>query len=159
MDHPDLQVLLAGSERDNDGYESVLRNLVTEMNLTDSVRFVGHVDDVQYFFSKIDLLVVPSHYEPFGYINIEAGRHGIPVIGTRVGGIPEIIEDDRTGLLIAPHSPSQISESCKNLFANRDRCRRMGLAAKKRIESTFAHSVQMSKCPNVQMPKCPNGRT
>ncbi len=145
VDHPDLQVLLAGSERDNDGYESVLRNLVTEMNLTDTVRFVGHVDDVQYFFSKIDLLVVPSHDEPFGYINIEAGRHGIPVIGTRVGGIPEIIEDDRTGLLIAPHSPSQISESCKNLLANRDRCRRMGLAAKKRIESTFAHSVQMPK--------------
>ncbi|MDB4621388.1 glycosyltransferase family 4 protein [Rubripirellula sp.] len=143
--HPDLQLLLAGSERDNDGYESVLRNLVKEMNLTNSVRFLGHVDDIQDFFSKIDLLVVPSHDEPFGYINIEAGRCGIPVIGTRVGGIPEIIEDEKTGLLIAPHSPNQISGACKHLLANSDRRRRMGLAAKKRIESTFAHSVQMPK--------------
>ncbi len=113
------------------------------MNLTNYVRFLGYVDDIKDFFSKIDLLPVPSNHEPFGYINIEAGRYGIPVIGRRVGGIPEIVEDNKTGLLIAPRSPSQISESCKNVFANIDRRRRMGLAAKKRIESTFAHSVQM----------------
>jgi len=69
--------------------------------------FAGRVDP-DVFLPSIDLLVVPSIREPLGNVCIEAGMHGIPVIGSRVDGIPEIIEDGISGVLITPTLPIQL---------------------------------------------------
>jgi glycosyltransferase involved in cell wall biosynthesis len=74
-----------------------------------NVIFAGRVDP-DAFLSSIDLLVVPSIREPLGNVCIEAGMHRIPVIASRVDGIPEIIEDEVSGLLITPSLPIQLKK-------------------------------------------------
>ncbi len=73
-----------------------------------NIVFAGRVDP-DVFLSSIDLLVVPSIREPLGNVCIEAGMHGIPVIASRVDGIPEIIEDGVSGVLITPTLPIQLN--------------------------------------------------
>lgn len=88
------------------GYEEYLRREFRSSN----IRFVGQVQPSK-FFSEIDLLIVPSIWEePFGRVIIEAFAHGIPVIGSRRGGIPELVTDGKTGFLFDPNDPKQLRQ-------------------------------------------------
>ncbi len=73
------------------------------------IKFLGYVRP-EALFSKIDVLVVPSlWHEPFGRVLIEAYAHGVPVIGSNRGGIPEIVEEGRTGCLFEPDLPGDLA--------------------------------------------------
>ena len=79
-----------------------LRSKVTAYGLEKNVLFAGLVRNLPALYAKSELVVMPSTYEPLGMSQIEALGLGVPVVAGRVGGIPETVEDRRTGLLVAP---------------------------------------------------------
>lgn len=96
---PSYKLLIAG-----DGpARGALRELTATLNLEKRVNFLGWVSDKRSFFSKISVLVVPStQAESFGLVVTEAMAWGVPVIASRLGAIPEVIEHNKTGFLIKP---------------------------------------------------------
>ena len=94
-------------------------------------------EQVDQHLQTADVFIAPSRYESFGLIYPEAMRWGIPVIGCRVGGVPEIIEHEKSGLLISPESPEAITEALHRLLGNDGLRRQLGEAGRKRIETQF----------------------
>lgn len=96
-----------------------LMELVNELKISDSVSFLGIVrgrEKIQLLNDAI-LLACPSRREPFGIVVLEGFASGIPVIASRVGGIPDIIKDGENGVLIEPENPEQLAEKIE-LFIN-----------------------------------------
>ncbi|MFH1423476.1 MAG: glycosyltransferase [Candidatus Nealsonbacteria bacterium] len=102
-----LSIIGNGSERKN------LESLVEKLSLRDKVKFLGEIpnEKVPEYLAAADCFVLPSLKEGFGIVILEAQAAGIPVIGTKVGGILDLIEDGQTGLLVAPENASQIREA------------------------------------------------
>jgi len=82
--------------------EQPLRDWGKKLALSDRIRFRGFVDDMRSFFQDIDIFLCPSIREPFGLVSIEAAAWGCPVVATRVDGLPETLEEGRTGLTVEP---------------------------------------------------------
>jgi glycosyltransferase involved in cell wall biosynthesis len=83
-----------------------------------NVRFVGYVPDseVPSYYRNADLFVVPSNYESFGLVFVEAMFYGLPVVGGRAGGIPEVIDDNRNGLLVELNSCHDVASKIIRLI-------------------------------------------
>ena len=104
---------LAGSTQDENG-ERLLRELRVAYEVKSwwkKIHWHGWVESPQDFVKKIDLLITPSsEFEPFGLVLVEAGQAGVPVLATRVGGIPEIVVEGKTGWLFDPGNVKQAVE-------------------------------------------------
>jgi hypothetical protein len=104
------------------------------------VRLLGRLPDaeVETWLRRATLFVAPSLYESFGLIFLEAMRWGTPVIGTRAGGIPEIIDDDRTGVLVPPRDPEALAAAMVALLRDPARRQALGDAGRLRSETEFS---------------------
>lgn len=89
-----------------------LEVLTKELSLEESVTFIGRVpnEKIPEYMAASDVLVLPSLSESFGIVNLEAMASGLPVVASKVGGLPEIIEDGENGFLVEPKNPEQIAE-------------------------------------------------
>ena len=117
--HPLAKLIIAGVSSDpKKRYERDLWNIISLRHLNDAVKFVGFIDDISEIYKITDCLVVPSNDEPFGRVVVEAMLFGVPVIATKVGGIPEIIENKRNGILIESNEPSVIANAVIDLLNN-----------------------------------------
>lgn len=94
-------------------------------------------EEVNRSLQTADLFVAPSLYESFGLVFLEAMRWGTPVIGTTAGGIPEVVEDGDSGVLVPPSQPGQLAQAILGLLRNEDRRRRLGEAGRRRVETLF----------------------
>jgi L-malate glycosyltransferase len=81
-------------------YPAELRRLTDELGLDAQVSFLGQRTDVPALLPGLDVFCLASFDEPFGLVNVEAMAAGVPVVATRAGGVPEIIDDGVTGLLV-----------------------------------------------------------
>ena len=106
---PDAVLLLAGEGR----LAGTLRSRATESPVP--VALTGHLADLSDVFAAVDVFVLPSHQEAMPLALLQAMAAGIPSIATRVGGIPEMIDDGVSGLLIAPKAPQQIAAALVRL--------------------------------------------
>lgn len=79
-----------------------LKKLTVQLNLENDVNFLGLVEDMNEFYSQIDLFICPSIREPFGLVNLEAMAHGCPIIVAGVDGMPEILKGSNAGIAIKP---------------------------------------------------------
>ncbi len=121
--------------------ENSLKKLAKENGIGNRVKFLGEVADKQKFFSQIDCLIVPSvEAESFGLVIIEAMAAGIPVVASRIGGILEIIEDKKTGLLFEPGNKTELAEKIQFLLKNPKKAKiikeRAALAVGQRFSQT-----------------------
>jgi N-acetyl-alpha-D-glucosaminyl L-malate synthase BshA len=100
--------------------EESLKRLVRKLNLESYLEFVGQIqnEEVPRYMAAADILVLPSLSESFGIVVLEAMASGLPVVATRVGGLPEIIEDGRNGFLVKPKNSEQIAERLLLLLGN-----------------------------------------
>ena len=102
------------------------------------VQFVGWVEnkDLITYYEKASIVVVPSAWaEAFGLVTLEAMSAGRPVIGTRVGGIPEVIDDGVNGYLVEPKNPEQIAEKALKLLSEEELLKELGRNARKKAET------------------------
>ena len=118
-------------------YEDYCRRLVPA-KLRERVKFHGFVSEkvLEDFYRSCDVFVAPSRYESFGLIYLEAMRYGKPVIGTRAGGIPEIV-DNTVGRLVDVNKPDQISQAVIDLMKKPSQRRELGAAGFKLVRQRF----------------------
>lgn len=108
------------------------------------VTFAGFQANVSKWLTASDVVLVPSHTEPLGNATLEAMALSRTVIGTRVGGIPEMIEDGRTGILVSPRSPDDLARALVYLLEHPDRRCELGEAARRRCETTFSLNAHIT---------------
>jgi D-inositol-3-phosphate glycosyltransferase len=89
-----------------------LQDLCSELGLDDLVLFLGKrdQDSLQYYYSASEMLVMPSHYESFVMVALEAMACGTPVIATQVGGLQYLVQDQETGFIIPNDNPDALEE-------------------------------------------------
>ncbi len=132
--HPDLRLLVAG--------EGALRNdledLADRLGISGRVQFLGWRDDTAELLEVADLFLLASHNEGLGLVLVEAMAKRLPVVATAVGGVPEVVDDGQTGLLVPPRSPDALARALGELAADPDRRRRMGEAGYRRAVGRFS---------------------
>jgi glycosyltransferase involved in cell wall biosynthesis len=106
-------------------------------------RFVGFQKNVRRWLTAADIVLVPSHAEPLGNATLEAMSHGLPVVGTCVGGIPEMILHEQTGLLVPAKSPEALAAAVNRLLQDRLLCARLGDSGRQRCEQLFTLKVHV----------------
>lgn len=154
--HPDLQVVLCAGAPDTveigQEMDREVGRLQTERPGVHWIRDILPPEVLARFYSGAAIFVCPSIYEPFGIINLEAMACGCPVVASRVGGIPEAVEENVTGLLVPfesrgapdflPRDPEQFSrdlaDAVNTLYADEARRRAMAKAGRQRVEEHFA---------------------
>jgi glycosyltransferase involved in cell wall biosynthesis len=128
----------------NEDYQQKVETYIEEQHLQELVRFNGWVaySDLPAVLERADMLVLTSRQEALPMSIAEAMAAGRPVLATRVGGIPEMIDDGVNGFLVSIDSTSQAVEALKKVYNNDERIHTMGRAAKaKAISSYMAASV------------------
>jgi glycosyltransferase involved in cell wall biosynthesis len=134
---PNIRILIAG-EPDKAGlYERLLKKR-EELGLEERVEFLGLVADVDGFLSDIDCAVSSSVTEGMPLSLIEAMAHGLPVVATRCGGVPELIEHETHGLLCEPGDAGELASAMLRVIREPDLRDRMGKAAFGRAVTSFS---------------------
>jgi len=128
-----VDLVVAGSGED----EAALRREAHDLGILDRVRFAGQVDDVAALIRTFDLFVLPSRWEGFGLVLLEAMAESRPIVATRVGGIPEVVADGETGLLVPPDDPAALTEAIAALIRDPARRRALGRAGHARFHRRF----------------------
>jgi glycosyltransferase involved in cell wall biosynthesis len=119
-------------------YPEFLRRQVRQLGLHDRVAFTGFRPDVPRLLAAMDIVVHASVLpEPASVVVSEAMALGRPVIATALGGMPEIIEDGVSGILVSPGDPAALAAAVLALLGDRERARRIGLAARQRVRERF----------------------
>lgn len=131
----DAILMLAGDDATPAG--EVLHRRVAELELTERVRFLGQRGDVASVFAACDVALAPSSCEALGLTLIEAAAMSLPVVASRVGGIPEVVDDGVTGVLIDPGDLAGCVSALTSLVADIPRRMAMGRAARERFLSLF----------------------
>jgi glycosyltransferase involved in cell wall biosynthesis len=117
--------------------EPALRAYVRELGIEDAVRFLGFVSPVQKAVEQAAIVVVPSLGEGFGMVALEAMERGRPVIASAVGGLPEIVVHEETGLVVEPGSAEAFAEAIVALAGDLEKAAAMGRAGRERALSEF----------------------
>lgn len=132
--NPDLRYVIAG-----DGPRAAaLRALASHLGLDSRVQFLGHVEDVPALLRAADAFVLPSLTEAFPNAAIEAMAAGLPVVASAVGGLLDLIDDTRTGLLVPAGDAAAIAAAIAGLTADPARASRMGAAARAEVAARYS---------------------
>lgn len=132
--HPELRVRIVGDGPRRAELEAVTRTL----KLQDHVEFLGHRDDVPALLQQADVFVLPSRSEAFPNSAIEAMAAGLPVVASAVGGLLDLIEDGRTGVLIPPGDPEQLAAALRRLMANPALAATIGQTARAEVQRRYS---------------------
>lgn len=94
-------------------------------------------DEVMPYFRNAKLFALPSHYEPFAIVLLEAGTFGLPIVASRVGGVPELIPESRYGVLVPPDDPAKLAQELRALLDDPIGAREMGARFRERVLAHF----------------------
>jgi N-acetyl-alpha-D-glucosaminyl L-malate synthase BshA len=119
--------------------------LVCELGLNKRVAFLGERDALPPLLAPADVFLLASREESFGLSALEAMACGVPVVATRVGGVPEVVEHGVSGLLAEAEDPAGYSRAVSELLGDRERARAMGAAARRSVEERFQRDAIVSR--------------
>jgi glycosyltransferase involved in cell wall biosynthesis len=137
---PGLRMEIAGSGPQR----AKLEQMVEHLGLPGHVKFLGWVDDLNTVLPRWDIFVMPSLEEGFGISALDAMAAGLPVVATRVGGVPELIEDGRTGWLVAPRDAEALASRLRLLVGNPEQRFNLGAAGFAHVRDHFS-AAQMTE--------------
>ena len=141
----DSRLILVG-----DGPElPVAREAAEELGVLDRVTFVGVADRVAPLLAAADLLLLPSSTESFGLVALEAMASGVPVIGTDIGGIPEVVRHGETGYLAPVGDIERMTTCALDLLQNVERYKQFCAAARRRAVERFAFTEHVPAYESV----------
>lgn len=138
-----LRLIIAGAYRpeQSDGQEKErITQIVEELELTAMTEFPGRISDenLPIYFAASDVCVVPSYYEPFGLVPIEAMASGTPVVGSAVGGLKFTVVSEETGLLVPPKDDAAFAKAIDRVLSDPQWRGQLGKNARKRMEEEFS---------------------
>jgi D-inositol-3-phosphate glycosyltransferase len=136
LEVPDALLLIAGGDERAEVLKAELMAQAARAGVARQVRFVGSVPHHQLpdYYSAADVVVVPSYYESFGLVAVEAMACGTPVVASRVGGLVSTVEDGVTGFLIPWRCPEPFAEKIEVLLRNPELRSRFGASAQRSVE-------------------------
>lgn len=136
---PYLKVWIVGDAPENKQvYREELETLARRLGLSHCVKFLGKRADIPQILSKLNLVVLSTvTEEAFGRVIIEAQAAGIPVVATRVGGVVDIIEDGKTGILIPPKDPDALAGAIVKVLKDRSAMQKITINARRNVEERF----------------------
>lgn len=136
-----------------------LRTLARETGVEQSCRFAGPQEHVMDWYAAADVMVLPSLSEGFPFVVLEALAMARPVVATAVNGVPEIIEDGRTGLMVPPQNPPALENAIRRMLRNPTWAARMGKAGQQAVTSRFTVSQMVADTVSVFEEAMPSLRT
>ena len=135
---PDLKIAFIGQVGTRDEpYTRKLRRSLYTKKLFRRVIWVGRRNNIHELIRSFDVCAVPSLREPLGLCAVEAMAAGIPVAASRVGGLPEFVHHERTGMLFNPRDPDEIADSITRLLTEKDLRGRVTTQAKELVQEQF----------------------
>lgn len=125
--------------RDTVTYEAAFLAENPQQDVRRAVRFEGRIDDAAVLeaYASCDVFVAPSRYESFGLIFLEAMRAGKPIVGCNAGGVPEVVQHEHHGLLVAPDDDQALAEAILRLVTSEALRKEMGMRGRQRFEAQF----------------------
>lgn len=127
----DVEFLIVGEDRDPGApFERRIKRLARDLGIESVVRFLPHQDDLPGLLYAVDAVAVPSWNEAFSLVAAEAMASGRTVIASNAGALPELIEDNRTGLLVPPRDPEKLAAAMLRTASDPAAAEQLGRAAK-----------------------------
>ena len=136
----DIEILIVGKEENIKQIE--LQNLARELDIQKNILFVGYTLNVPEIMDNCDIGVISSiGSEAVSRVLLEWMSTGKPVVATKVGIIPEIVQEGGTGFLVAPNNIEDVADKIIYLLQNEDKLKSMGISARKLIEEKFSEET------------------
>lgn len=132
QDNLKLIIVGEGPERGN------LQAAAESLGITDSVIFAGQTGQIQPFYQLADMFVISSHSEGSSNVLLEAMAARVPVVSTSVGGVPEMVEDNQSALLIPPRDPQAMAAAIIRMLEDKELARRIGINALGLVTERFS---------------------
>ena len=159
---PETRFVLAGGHRHCDGASMARYWMPEELSVFgDRIHFTGWLsaDELAVWYRRADILVVPSWYEPFGMVVLEGMLYGLPILASNIGGPAEILEQERTALLVPPRNPVALAHGLLRLIDDPLLRRQLGLAAARAVreEWSYVRAVQKMKTVYSESMVCRRG--
>ncbi|MGC8741479.1 MAG: glycosyltransferase [Candidatus Sumerlaeaceae bacterium] len=142
---PQTIFLFAGRD-DSDG---AIERTAQQKGVAHAIRFLGYVEDTPTLLAAIDIFCLPSHWEGLPAAVLEAMHAGLPIVTTRVGGIPELVRHGHEALLIEPRNPQQLAGAICELARNRELAAQLSEAAKARAVAEFSIEAMVKKTAEI----------
>lgn len=134
--HPFIRLIVVGGGTEF-GFLATLKKTLGLDALIEMTDFVppNRIGD---YIDRANVIVVPSYYESFSLVALEAAMHGRPVIASNVYGLKEVVLSGETGILVEPHQPDQLAAAIDQLLSDAGKMKQMGIAARQRADSFFS---------------------
>lgn len=141
----DVGLLIAG----NGPERTALERLISQLQLEDRVRLVGFQSNLKAFYEALDLFVLSSHREGLPNVLLEAMSYEVPVLATRIAGIPRLIQDGENGLLVDPGDAASLANRMQFLLQSAALRTKLACAGRSTIESRYSFSNRMKNVARV----------
>lgn len=143
--HPDIALIIIGEGEER----KRLENLISKLGLIKKVYLLGFQENAGRFLKAMDVFVLASRTEAFPYVLLEAGLAQLPVVATKVGGIPELITDDKNGLLVNPGDTPALQSALVNLLNDSAKAAVLGHNLRKIVEEKFSIPDMVQKTREI----------
>ena len=130
---PDVKLVFVGSG----GMRAQLEGLSKKLDVEKHIKFAGFVEDVfkALYYKSSDVFILPSFSECFPLVNLEAMACGIPIVASKIGGVPDGVKDGENGLLVPPGDSEALADAIIYLLENKDEGEKMGKNGRKKVEN------------------------
>ena len=140
--YADVQLIFCGFHHDDDYYKSCI-SYIEQSRHANRIRVLGKLHDMVGFYSAIDVFALPSRYEAFGYVYVEAMSCARPTVACRAEGPLEIIDEGRTGYFANTSDPADLAIKLEHYVTNRGSIPEHGLKARRRAQTLFSKATMV----------------
>lgn len=130
-----------------------LENLVIEYEIQDYVFFVGKIENAAKYLKALDLFILTSNTEALGYVLVEAGMARVPIIASLVGGIPEVIEDMKSGILVHNKNQKEVAIAIQYILEHKDKQKEFTDALYKKTRDIFSIAKMIQETEKLYLEK------
>jgi glycosyltransferase involved in cell wall biosynthesis len=126
-----------------------LEHLAEAFGLTDRVHFLGYRTDMPRVLASLDVFVLPARYKTSSLVLREAMASEVPVVATDTGGVPEAVEDGKTGYLVPPLDPRALAMAMMRVMTDREEARQLGRRGRRQVEEVFTKDAMISRAEEL----------